>query len=100
MQYYASKTDLEPRMVYSNCPACLNFKPIPSHARLVLVDQRLAILGGIVRFGEQHAVISGGLFGLADATRLLLLDRGSNQITREAHLGLLGLGGRGLGGVI
>lgn len=81
MQYHTPKTDLEPHMVYINGIASLNFKSIPSHARLVLVDQRLALLGGIVGFGEQHAVISGGLFGLADTARLLLLDRGSEQRT-------------------
>lgn len=53
----------------------LNLKPVSRHTSLILVDRRLAFLGGIVGLGEQHAVVSGLLFGFADAAWLGLLER-------------------------
>lgn len=48
----------------------LDLEPKASHAGLVLFDRRLALLGGIVGLGEQHAVVPGGLFVFADAAGL------------------------------
>lgn len=47
-----------------------NLKPIPSHTSLIPLNQRHAVLRRVLGFGEKHAVISGRLFGLADAARL------------------------------
>jgi hypothetical protein len=48
----------------------LNLEPVSSHAGLVLLDQGLALLSRVIGFREQHAVIPGGLLGLADAAGL------------------------------
>lgn len=48
----------------------LNLEPVSSHAGLVLLDQGLALLSRVIGFREQHAVIPGRLFGLADAAGL------------------------------
>lgn len=51
----------------------LNLEPKPSHAALILIDGRLALLRGVFRLGEEHAVVAGGFFGLADAAGLYVL---------------------------
>lgn len=82
MQYHTYPTAIPNRAGYNaNQTTNLNLKSVPSHARLVLVDHRLAFLCGILGFREQHAVISGGLLGFADAARLFLLDRLALRIT-------------------
>lgn len=48
----------------------LDLEAVASHAGLVLLDQGLALLCGVVGLGEEHAVIAGGLFGLANAAWL------------------------------
>lgn len=48
----------------------LNLESVSSHAGLVLLDQGLALLRGVIGFREQHAVIPGGLLGLTDAAGL------------------------------
>jgi hypothetical protein len=48
----------------------LDLETKAGHAGLVLVDGRLALLGGIIGFGKEHAVIAGGLLILADAAGL------------------------------
>jgi hypothetical protein len=42
-----------------------------SHAALVLIDEEDAVLGGILRVGEEHALVALALFLLADAAGLL-----------------------------
>lgn len=49
---------------------CLDLESEAGHAALVLLDHGLALLGGIVGFGEEHAVIASGLLVLADAAGL------------------------------
>lgn len=49
---------------------CLDLEAVPSHARLVLLNCGLAFLLGVVGLREQHAVVAGGLLGLADAAGL------------------------------
>lgn len=48
----------------------LNLETITEHAALILVDQGLTLLGGIVGFGEEHAVVASGFLIFADAARL------------------------------
>ena len=48
----------------------LDLEAIPEHAGLVLLDHRLALLGGIIGLGEKHAVVAGGLLIFADAAGL------------------------------
>jgi hypothetical protein len=48
----------------------LNLEAKASHASFVLLDSGLAFLLGIFGLGEKHAVIAGGLLGLADAAGL------------------------------
>ena len=43
----------------------LNLEAKAGHASLVLVDDGLAIARWVIRFREQHAVVSLGLFVLA-----------------------------------
>jgi hypothetical protein len=81
----------------------LNLEPVSSHAGLVLLDQGLALLSRVIGFREQHAVIPGGLLGLADAAgleiemvRTVLSRRG--VMRSSTYLGFLGgcwLGGCG-----
>lgn len=52
------------------CRHALDLEAIAEHAGLVLLDHRLALLGGIVGFGEKHAVVAGGLLIFADAAGL------------------------------
>lgn len=47
-----------------------NGKPVPLHARLVLLHHGLAVLLRIVAPREQHALVAGGFLGLADAAGL------------------------------
>lgn len=49
----------------------LDLEAESSHARLVLLNGGLALLLGVIGLGEQHAVVAGSLFGLADATGLM-----------------------------
>ena len=48
----------------------LDLEAIPEHAGLVLLDHRLALLGGIIGLREKHAVVAGGLLIFADAAGL------------------------------
>lgn len=45
-------------------------KAISRHTVLVLHDKTLTLLLRVVRLREQHAFVSGGFLGLADATWL------------------------------
>ena len=47
-----------------------NLEPKARHTRTVLVDHRLAVGGGVLCVGEEHALITLGLFVLAHATGL------------------------------
>lgn len=55
----------------------LDFETKAGHASLVLIDSRLALLGGVIGLGEEHAVIAGGLLILADAAGLYMCMTGS-----------------------
>jgi hypothetical protein len=48
----------------------LDLEAKASHAGLVLFDHGLALLGRVVGFGEEHAVIAGRLFLLANTAGL------------------------------
>jgi hypothetical protein len=48
----------------------LDLEAKSSHAGLVLFNGGLALLLGVIGLREQHAVVAGGLFGLADAAGL------------------------------
>lgn len=53
--------------------AHLDLETEAGHAGLVLINHRLALLGGIVGFREQHAVITSGFLVLADTARLYFI---------------------------
>ena len=70
---YTSPTTSSPNhrnQAKSKQPSWLNLEPKPSHTALILVDGRLALLRRVLRLGEEHTVVAGGLFGLADAAGL------------------------------
>src|SRR4051812_2278107 len=74
--------------------AVLDLEAVPSHARLVLLNCGFAFLLWVVRLGEQHAVVAGGLLGLADAAGLesRLVATCAYFGSVGSYLGLLGLG--------
>lgn len=49
----------------------LNLETKSRHTGLVLVDSGLAFLLGVIGSREEHAVVASGLFGFADAARLI-----------------------------
>lgn len=59
------------RRIRSEIIHSLDLEAKSSHARLVLLNCGFALLLGVVRLGEEHTVVAGGLFGFADAARLL-----------------------------
>lgn len=60
--------------------AHLDLETEAGHAGLVLINHRLALLGGIVGFREQHAVITSGFLVLADTARLGLIGLGGLRL--------------------
>lgn len=50
--------------------ARLDLEAEASHADLVLLNHRLALLRGVIGLGEKHAVITGGLLVFADTAGL------------------------------
>jgi hypothetical protein len=81
----------------------LDLETKAGHASLVLIDSRLALLGGVIGLGEEHAVIASGLLILADAAGLYMCMTGSVMIFADigvgkpSYLGLVGLGRLRLG---
>jgi hypothetical protein len=68
---------------------CLDLESISGHTGLVLLYQGLAVcLRGIIGFGEEHAVVAGGLFFFADTAWL-----SSPVIQMNSYMLLLLLGG-------
>ena len=51
--------------------ASLDLEAESSHAGLVLLNCGLAFLRWVIGFGEEHAVVASGLFGLAYAAGLV-----------------------------
>lgn len=75
----------------------LDLEAKAGHTALVLLNCGLALLRGIIGLGEKHAVIAGGLLGLANAAGLYRSRRMSVNLLYSPGMFSAGRCGRTLG---